>query len=131
MKQPSAYQFFTSVPQWKNEVTLRSVENSGEYTPVNYIDQISPTPLLFIVAKVDTVNTTDLALQAFKKALPPKEIILIEGDHFDPYSSQFLICSQAACQWFTQVLIEKNTHPSLDKNTLNVQAESSSLRAKL
>lgn len=85
MKIPSAFAFFTSVKSWENKVTLRSVENSGEFEPIAYIKYICPTPVLFIVADKDTVNTTDLALKAYNKALEPKKLVMIEGDHFVPY----------------------------------------------
>jgi len=100
MKQESAYEFFTSVKSWRNEVTIRSVEMSGEYEPGTYISRISPTPILFIVANKDTVNTADLALKAYKEARQPKKLVMIEGDHFVPYVEQFDICAKAACDWF-------------------------------
>lgn len=33
MKQPEAYAFFTSIKNWENKVTLRSIENSGDFDP--------------------------------------------------------------------------------------------------
>ncbi len=105
MRQPDAYQFFKSVPKWPNQVTLRSVENSGDYEPIAYIKQINPTPLMFIVAKKDTVNTTDVALKAFNKAREPKKLVMIEGDHFAPYVDEFEICSNSACAWFSKNLL--------------------------
>jgi uncharacterized protein len=107
MKIPSAYSFFTSVESWKNEVTFRSVENAGEFEPIAYIQQISPAPILFIVAKNDTVDATDLALMAYSEALEPKKLVLIEGDHFAPYDEQFDISVSAACGWYRTHLLEK------------------------
>ncbi len=107
MKIPSAYSFFTSVKSWENKVTLRSVENSGEFEPIHYIKYISPTPILFIVAKKDTINTTDLALKAFSKAREPKRLVMIEGDHFVPYVEQFEPCVDAATRWYQKHLLEQ------------------------
>ena len=107
MKTPSAHSFFTSIASWKNEVTFRSVENSGEFEPIVNIKQISPSPILFIVAKSDTINATDLALTAYSEALEPKKLVLIEGDHFAPYDEQFDISVSAACKWFDTYLFEK------------------------
>ena len=107
MKLPSAYTFFTSVESWENKVTLRSIENSGEFEPISYVEQVSPTPLLFIVGKEDTVNTTALALKAYEKAREPKNLVLIEGDHFEPYVNQFDIAVNAACKWYETYLLGK------------------------
>lgn len=104
IKQKDAYAFFTSVARWQNQVTLQSIENVSLFEPINEIDKISPIPLLFIVAKQDTVNSTALAISAFEKALPPKKIKMIEGDHFAPYDEQFEICVQAAIDWFQEYL---------------------------
>ncbi len=127
MKIPSAYAFFTSVPGWENQVTLRSVENSGEFEPMAYLQQISPTPVLFIVAKKDTVNTTDLALKAHQKALEPKGLILIDGDHFAPYVEQFEICSKAACEWYEKNLLGKK----LSEEKQNTSERRSSIKSSL
>lgn len=106
MNQPSAYKFFTSVPKWENQVTLKSVENAGEYNPIEYVQDISPVPVLFIVADQDTVCITDLELKAYEEALPPKKLVMIEGEHFAPYIEQFEICSKEACGWFKEVFIK-------------------------
>lgn len=106
----SASIFFKSVPQWENKVTLRSIENAGNYEPIEYIKLISPIPLLFIVANKDTINTTDLALKAYSEALEPKKLVMIEGNHFSPYVEQFDICANAACDWFIKFLVECNQY---------------------
>ena len=48
-------------PNWRNEVTLRSVEMLAEYNPVDYIAQISPTPLLMMPVENDDITPTQLA----------------------------------------------------------------------
>jgi fermentation-respiration switch protein FrsA (DUF1100 family) len=101
-----SYEFFvhsaqTIAPAWRNQVTLKSVEMLNEYEPGSVIDRISPTPLLMIVAKRDTLTVTDLALKAYEKALQPKALVLLEGGHFDPYVKYFDTSSKAALDWFT------------------------------
>lgn len=114
MSIPSAFSFFTSVPTWENKVTLRSIENSGEFEPLAYLKDIENIPLLFIVAKNDTINATDLALKAYEKAHDPKKLVLIEGNHFAPYTEQFDICSTEATNWYkthlAKSLTETNEH---------------------
>ncbi|MEX3813927.1 alpha/beta hydrolase [Paraburkholderia sp. BR13439] len=89
---------------WENRITLRSILNARMYEPGHWIDRISPTPLLMVVAKDDTIAPTDLALAAYEKALEPKKLALVEGDHCDPYLDQFEASSTAALEWFIQYL---------------------------
>ncbi|RQS31090.1 alpha/beta hydrolase [Burkholderia sp. Bp8992] len=104
-----AYRFFTEsaaqfAPRWRNEVTLRSAEMSRENEPGQYVDRISPTPLLMIVADQDVLTPTDLCLKAWENALEPKRLLQIKGGHFTPYIEHFDATSRAAVEWFTQHL---------------------------
>lgn len=92
-------------PTRKNEVTLRSAEMLREFEPGSYIERISPTPLLMIVGNRDTLTATELALQAYERALEPKKLVLFDGGHYDPYVKLFHISSTAARDWFVTHLI--------------------------
>ena len=92
-------------PARKNEVTLRSAEMLREYEPGSYIERISPTPLLMIVGNRDVLTATDLALQAYNRALEPKKLVLFEGGHYDPYVNLFSTSSSAARDWFVTHLL--------------------------
>ncbi|MEM0373579.1 MAG: alpha/beta hydrolase [Sulfolobaceae archaeon] len=94
-------------PNWKNEVTLRSVEYLSMYEPINYIKQVSPTPLMLIVAENDVLTPTDLALEAYERALPPKELYILPGGHFDAYVKEFEKSSKTALNFFLQHLAKK------------------------
>jgi fermentation-respiration switch protein FrsA (DUF1100 family) len=104
-----AYAFFQGTlavaPHRRNEVTLRSLEMAREYEPGIYIARVSPTPLLMIVATRDPTTPTDLALDAYNRALEPKRLVLIEGGHFTPYVDAFAESSSAARDWFRQHLM--------------------------
>ncbi|OJU15262.1 MAG: acetylxylan esterase [Afipia sp. 62-7] len=104
-----AWEFFQEslkvAPNRKNEVTLRSAEMLREYEPGSYIERISPTPLLMIVGNRDVLTATDLALQAYNRALEPKKLVLFEGGHYDPYVKLFSISSSAARDWFVTHLL--------------------------
>ena len=89
---------------WRNEVTLRTSEMAREYEPGIYVPDISPTPLLMIVGTQDTLTSTDLALQAFQRALEPKKLLFLKGGHFVPYVERFEEASAAAKDWFTEHL---------------------------
>lgn len=101
---PEAVAFYRQGEQlsttWRNEVTLTTIAHSAEYEPGAHIERISPTPLLLIVATHDTVTPTDLALQAYERALHPKQLVLLPGDHFVPYQQEFERASSAATDWF-------------------------------
>ena len=68
-----------SPPNWRNEVTLRSIVLARAYEPGAYISFISPTPLLMILGRTDTITCMDLQLDAFNKALEPKKLVLLVG----------------------------------------------------
>ncbi|PEW73453.1 acetylxylan esterase [Bacillus thuringiensis] len=89
-----------------NKVTLRSVELSRGYEPGHYISKISPTPLLLLIAENDNITHTDLALAAYEKALQPKQLILLPGDHFDPYIKYFELSCKSAMDWFLVHLLK-------------------------
>jgi hypothetical protein len=94
----------TRAPSWRNEVTLRSVEMFLEYEPGAYIQHISPTPLLMVIAAQDHLTVADEALAAYERALEPKKLTLLEGGHFDAYVAAFEKASQAARDWFAEHL---------------------------
>ncbi|RMZ88924.1 hypothetical protein DV736_g3847, partial [Chaetothyriales sp. CBS 134916] len=86
---PDSYTFFTGWAKkspWKNEVTVKSIEAFREYNPSAHIHHISPTPLLMTVAQNDVLTPTNLSLEAYSRALEPKQLHLLPGGHFDGYS---------------------------------------------
>ncbi|WP_128642949.1 alpha/beta hydrolase [Rhodococcus opacus] len=95
---------------WQNSVTLRSMRAARMYEPGVWVERLSPTPLLMVVATEDTVTPADLALAAYERALEPKKLQLVPGGHFDPYTQHFALASGAAVAWFSQHLVESATH---------------------
>ena len=93
-------------PNWCNRVTLRSAELARENEPGIHMARISPTPLLMIVADRDLLTPTDLCLEAYQRALPPKRLLMLAGGHFTPYIEHFDATSQAAADWFVRHLGE-------------------------
>jgi fermentation-respiration switch protein FrsA (DUF1100 family) len=95
----------TRAPAWKNEVTVRTVEMLMEYEPGSYVERISPTPLLMIIAAGDHLAVADEAFATFNRALEPKKLVILPGGHFEAYVGPgFELASQAACDWFVQHL---------------------------
>jgi len=106
---PDSWQWFTETgktraPAWRNEVTLQSVEMFTAYEPGAYIEWVSPTPLMMVVAAGDHLTVSDEALSAYARALEPKKLVLLEGGHFDAYVKDFERSSAPARDWFTQHL---------------------------
>jgi fermentation-respiration switch protein FrsA (DUF1100 family) len=90
--------------RWENTVTLRSTRAARMYEPGIWISRVSPTPLLLVVAREDTVTVAALALAAYEQALEPKRLALIPGGHFVPYIEQFAAAEAAATGWFREHL---------------------------
>ena len=74
---PDSYEWFTETgqaiaPNWRNEVSLESMEAFLEYNPAANIHRISPTPLLMVVGGNDTLTRTDHASAAASLARTSK-----------------------------------------------------------
>jgi fermentation-respiration switch protein FrsA (DUF1100 family) len=94
-------------PEWRNEVTITSLEKLLEYDPGSCIRFVSPTPLLMVIAKRDTITFADLALEAYHAALEPKRLFLHGGGHWATYyPPHFEETSGAARNWFLQHLVQ-------------------------
>ncbi|KAA1019650.1 alpha/beta hydrolase [Pseudonocardia sp. EV170527-09] len=107
---PDSWAWFTRThelraPNWRNEVTLRSVEMLAEYNPVDYIAQISPTPLLLLPARNDVLTPTHLAIDAYERAREPKRLEILPGGHFDAYVDGFTASAHPARDWFRDHLL--------------------------
>jgi uncharacterized protein len=79
---PDSWEWFSETgkalaPAWTNEITLRSVELLMEYEPSAYLERISPTPLLMVVAAGDHLTPADLALEAYQRTLEPKKLVAV------------------------------------------------------
>jgi uncharacterized protein len=106
---PDSWQWFTETgktraPAWRNEVTLQSVEMFTAYEPGAYIEWVSPTPLMMVVAAGDHLTVSDEALAGYARALEPKKLVLLEGGHFDAYVKDFERSSAPARDWLMQHL---------------------------
>lgn len=87
-------------PQWRNEITLRTLEWNRGYDAGTYIDKISPAPLLMIVGLGDAISGTDLQLAAYSRALEPKQLVCLKGGHFAPYVEEFDKAANSAADFF-------------------------------
>ena len=80
------------------------MEMLSEYAPINYIERISPTPLLMIVAEGDHLAVADAAFAAYEEAHEPKKLVTLDGGHFEVYVEAFEESSGPAKDWFVEHL---------------------------
>ena len=89
---------------WRNEITIRSWEHYDRYEPAAFIERIAPTPLLMIVGIEDSMTPATDALAAYERALHPKALMTVPGDHYGVYTDSFDSTSAAARDWFVEHL---------------------------
>ena len=96
----------TNAPNWRNEVTLESLEKVREFDPVSLIHLMAPTALLVIAAEQDSLISLDAVMAAYERATNPKELIVHPIKHFDIYKDPWLTtAANDAIAWFKQHLV--------------------------
>jgi fermentation-respiration switch protein FrsA (DUF1100 family) len=69
---------------------------------------IAPRPMLMILAKDDTISSSELIREAFARAGDPKHLIKVEDGHYSVYpwsrGQSADQAAQAATEWFTEHL---------------------------
>lgn len=103
----TTYEYLTTklvAENWKNEVTVRSLDYCLEFDVRPYLERIGPASTLMIVAEQDTTTPTDEALAAFNQITGPKELKIIPGHHYRSYVEEFEQTSQAAAEFFARTL---------------------------
>ena len=90
--------------QYVNELTVRSFDLLRSYEPVSFIENVTPTPLMMIVANHDTQTPTDWQLEAFEKAHEPKRLVRFDCRHYDVYMNELDEAAQAALSWYQEHL---------------------------
>ena len=73
---------------WQNTFTLRGLGGEPPFDPAVAVPFISPRPLLMVVAAGDRVAPAENALASYAIAKDPKQLELIDGDHFVPYTGE-------------------------------------------
>lgn len=71
-------------PDWKNRTLLWCFDKLVQFSSLDIIELLSPTPLLIIAGS--KAETLEQSQQAYARASDPKELFLIKGGkHFDFY----------------------------------------------
>ena len=85
-----------------NHTTLATVDGWLAYKPEEIIDQVSPTPILFVQAEGDELEANDAEI-LFRKAKEPKKLFTLEGGvHFDVYGKRTGEAMQPVLEWFAE-----------------------------
>jgi fermentation-respiration switch protein FrsA (DUF1100 family) len=56
------------------------------YDPGAFAEDISPTPLLLILADADTTTPSEIARKIYHRAGEPKQLVEFSGGHYDVYN---------------------------------------------
>lgn len=94
---------------WPNRMTLRSLELVRSYMPMNFTGQISPTPLLMLVAEQDEITPLGPQLEAFESAGEPKELHRFPCRHYDVYTMLQSQTAGAARDFLARHLAPRST----------------------
>jgi len=71
-------------PDWENRTLVWSFDKLVQFSALDIIHLLSPTPLLIVAGS--KAETLEQSQQAFQRAREPKEMFLVEGGmHFDFY----------------------------------------------
>lgn len=105
---PEAAEWFLSAganTTWRNEVTLANAFGTEPpFDPGVCVGHLG-CPALFVVASQDEVAEAGLALAAYGRAPEPKQLLVLDGHHFTPYTGEALDKSTAAsASWFAEHL---------------------------
>lgn len=103
------YNFFMSIqkmgPNWRNQLTVESLEKIREFDPANSARLISPTPLLLIAAENDSFIPLDMVKAIYEKASEPKSLSILPIDHFKIYREPWLSkAADEAIAWYKRYL---------------------------
>jgi dienelactone hydrolase len=77
-------------PNWRNQVTMESLEKIREFDPVSLIHLMAPTALLLIPAEKDSLIPVDAVKATYKRAREPKAISVLPINHFAIYEEPWL-----------------------------------------
>jgi uncharacterized protein len=87
-----------------NKTTLATVDGWLDYKPEEIIDQVAPTPILFVQAEKDELEADD-ADRMYSKAKEPKKLFTLKGGvHFDVYGKRTDEAMKPVLEWFKQYL---------------------------
>jgi len=79
---------------WEDTMTLESAERILEWTPISFIDRITPRPILFLATSGhDVVHPAWAVAEAYERAREPKRLTFLPFGQLELYSEPGLAVS--------------------------------------
>jgi fermentation-respiration switch protein FrsA (DUF1100 family) len=104
-----AYDFFMSTkevaPNWRNQMTVESIEKMREFDVISSIELLSPTPVMFIPAENDGLISIESISAVYEKVSEPKFMVPLPITHFEIYRDPWLSkAADLAIDWYRKYL---------------------------
>ncbi|MGD2170499.1 MAG: alpha/beta hydrolase [Gammaproteobacteria bacterium] len=94
-----------SAPNWRNEITIESLEKIRVFDPTAGIHHIAPRALLIIAATDDNLIPLEALRRAFDRAGEPKAFIEYPIRHFDIYAEPWRSKAvNSSIDWYSRYL---------------------------
>jgi uncharacterized protein len=92
-------------PNWRNQITVESLEKIREFDPVSLIHMMAPTALLVIAAEHDSLISLSALRHSFDRAVEPKKMLILPIGHFEIYRDPWLSKATGnAVEWYREHL---------------------------
>ena len=99
-------------PNWRNQVSVESLEQTQQFDPVSFVHWIAPTALLLIAAEKDNLTPVEAIREAYERAREPKALSVLPIRHFEIYDEPWLSkAASVAIDWFEKYLFRKYDIP--------------------
>jgi fermentation-respiration switch protein FrsA (DUF1100 family) len=97
--------FGRTAPNWRNQVTLESLEKIREFAPISMVHLMSPAALLLMPAENDELIPLGYVEAAYARTREPKSISVLPITHFEIYREPWLSkAADEAIDWYKQYL---------------------------
>lgn len=89
------------LPTWEDTITLESVEKVLEWSPMSFVERLSPRPLLVVTTSgYDVIHPAWFVDQGYQRAREPKKIVYLPYGQMDLYSEPGLSTSMVPAVGF-------------------------------
>jgi uncharacterized protein len=110
----------TALKTWCDTMTLESIEKILEWSPISYVDRISPRPLMILTtAEHDVVHPLWFVLDAYQRAREPKELALLPFGQLGLYADPGMAAAHAKAAAF----FEKHLGETLEQRQARAARE--------